>query len=197
VKSLASTAWIKLAVSVVAALAIVSRLIWPNIRIDAITFGLFVIAVLPWLSSILESAKFPGGWEVKFRDVQRAASQVTAGAEPKSAAASEPAFVSIASQDPNLAIVGLRIEIEKRLRQVAMKHGLPDRLPLRQLLSELRRKEILDSQALQGLDELIIAGNNAAHGATVQASVAQWAIDFGPKVLAVLDDRLASSSGIT
>ena len=35
-----------------------------------------------------------------------------------------------------------------------------------------------------------MAGNNAAHGARVEASVAQWAIDYGPRVLAVLDDLL-------
>jgi len=177
----------------VAVAGIVFRLIWPNVKIDVIAFGLFVVAVLPWLSSILESAKFPGGWEVKFRDVQRAASRVTAGAEPKFTAALEPAFVSIASQDPNLALVGLRIEIEKRLRQLAVKHGLADRLPLRQILNELRRKEILDPQVLQGLDELIIAGNNAAHGATVQDSIAQWAIDYGPNILATLDAQLESA----
>jgi hypothetical protein len=134
VKSLAPTTWVKLVVSLVAAVAIVVRLLWPTIKIDLVAFGLFVVAVLPWLSSILESAKFPGGWEVKFRDIQRAAAQVTSGTEPMStAAALEPAFVSIASRDPNLALVGLRIEIEKRLRQIAAKHGLPDRSSLRQI----------------------------------------------------------------
>jgi hypothetical protein len=216
-----TTTWIKIAVSAVAVAAIVCRLIWPNIKnaIDVIAFGLFVVAVLPWLSSIIESVDFPGGWGVKLRDVQGAGSLVTAGAETKSAAAhpsprgaardapqaeakaamqgsgvrtipldaSEPAFMSIVSRDPNLALVGLRIEIEKRVRQLAGTHGLPDRLPLRKMLNELRRTEILDSQTLQGLDELIMAGNDAAHGATVQDSGAQWAIEYGPKVLAVLD----------
>ena len=48
---------------------------------------------------------------------------------------------------------------------------------------------------LEGLDELTIAGNSAAHGATVRASVAQWAIEYAPKVLAVLDDQLESAEG--
>lgn len=196
-KSLATITWIKLAVSVGAVAAIVCRLIRPNIKFDVISLGLFVVAVVPWLSSILDSVKFPGGWEVKFHDVERAAFQVTAGAEPKSTAVSEPVFVSIASQDPNLALVGLRIEIEKRLRQLAVTHGVPERQPLWRMLNELGRKQILDPQACQGLNELINAGNNAAHGATVQDSVAQWAIDYGPKILAVLDDRLDSSSSVT
>jgi hypothetical protein len=217
-----TTSCIKIAVSAVAVAAIVCRLIWPNIKnaIDVIAFGLFVVAVLPWLSSIIESVDFPGGWGVKLRDVQGAGSLVTAGAETKSAAAghpsprgaardasqaeaeaamqgsqvrtipldaSEPAYMSIVSRDPNLALVGLRIEIEKRVRQLAATHGLPDHLPLRKMLNELRRTEILDSQTCHGLDQLIMAGNDAAHGATVQTSVAQWAIEYGPEVLAVLD----------
>jgi hypothetical protein len=43
----------------------------PRLRLDAIALGLLVLAVLPWLSSIIESAKLPGGWEVKFREIER------------------------------------------------------------------------------------------------------------------------------
>ena len=43
----------------------------PQLRLDAVALGLVVLAVLPWLSSIIESAKLPGGWEVKFREVER------------------------------------------------------------------------------------------------------------------------------
>lgn len=189
-KNLTSNTWIKIAVSVIVIIAIIIRLIWPKIKIDVITLGLLIVAILPWLSTILESAKFPGGWEVKFRDLQKAASHVTAGTKLKSTAAAEPSFVSIAGQDPNLALVGLRIEIEKRLRELAVKHGLPERQPLRRMFNELRNRKVLDSQEIWGLDELIIAGNNAAHGAKVQNSVAEWAIEMGPKVLTVLDNHL-------
>jgi hypothetical protein len=42
----------------------------PRLRLDAVALGLVVLAVLPWLSSIIESAKLPGGWEVKFRVIE-------------------------------------------------------------------------------------------------------------------------------
>ena len=184
------TTWLKIAISFAATAAIVVRIIWPSIKIDVIALGLLIVVVLPWLSSILESAKFPGGWEVKFRDVHQAAAQVTASSEAVLPSVSEPSFVAIAGQDANLALVGLRIEIEKRLRQLAAKAGLPERQSLWYIFRELRRREIINAQALRGLDDLIGAGNSAAHGATVQDSVAQWAIDYGPKVLAVLDDHL-------
>ena len=53
------------------ALAIASaHLIQPALKIDAITLGLLVIAILPWLPRLLESAKLPGGWEVTFRRLE-------------------------------------------------------------------------------------------------------------------------------
>ena len=103
-------------------------------KIDIVTLGLVVVAALPWLSAILESAKFPGGWEVKFRDLQKAAAQVTGAADAQTVTIPEPAYLAIAAQDPNLALVGLRIEIEKRLRELAAKHGISDRQPIRQIL---------------------------------------------------------------
>jgi hypothetical protein len=42
----------------------------PRLQFDAFTLGLAGLAVLPWLSSVLESAKF-GQLEVKFREVER------------------------------------------------------------------------------------------------------------------------------
>ena len=56
-----------------AAILVVVRLIWPDLKIDSITIGLFIVAILPWLASLIQSAKLPGGWEITFRDVQEAA----------------------------------------------------------------------------------------------------------------------------
>lgn len=39
-------------------------------NIDAVTLGLLVVAVLPWFSDLLQSAKLPGGWEVNFREIK-------------------------------------------------------------------------------------------------------------------------------
>jgi hypothetical protein len=61
---------IRVAISVAALALIAARLIWPDLKIDAITTALAVIAIVPWLSSVIERAVFPGGWEVTFRKVQ-------------------------------------------------------------------------------------------------------------------------------
>jgi hypothetical protein len=74
--------WLKAVITVVALGVIVLRIYYPDVRIDAVTFGLFVVAILPWLSELIESAKFPGGWEVKFRDVREAGAKVTSSSPP-------------------------------------------------------------------------------------------------------------------
>jgi hypothetical protein len=57
-------------ISVGALALLAAELAVPSLRLDAVGLGLVVLAVLPWLSSILESAKGPGGWEVKFREIE-------------------------------------------------------------------------------------------------------------------------------
>ena len=56
-----SESWLKFLVSLIAIGAIVVRLIWPDIKIDAITLGLIVLALLPWFSEIIETLK-TSGW---------------------------------------------------------------------------------------------------------------------------------------
>ena len=117
---------VKIIISVAALALIVSRWVWPKLDIDAISIGLLIVAALPWLSSILESAKLPGGWEIKFRDLEKAAKLVTANATTEADVAATNSFLDVAAQDPNLALVGLRIEIERRMRALAEKHGIRD-----------------------------------------------------------------------
>ena len=184
---------LKLCISIGALIFIAIHIFLPDVKIDAITLGLLIVAVLPWLTSLIESAKFPGGWEVKFRDVQTAGDKITKQelVDVADVVPSPPSFLEIAERDPNLALVGLRIEIEKRLRALAAKEGLDDqRRSLGFLSLELINKGVLDGPSASGLQELIRAGNNAAHGAKVEDGVAQWAIDTGPLVLASLDAKL-------
>src|SRR5207249_5231206 len=72
--------WIKFFISGAAIALIGAHAAWPNLKVDAITLGLFIVAVLPWLSTVVESAEFPGGWKIKFRDLEAAARKVTKAA---------------------------------------------------------------------------------------------------------------------
>jgi hypothetical protein len=56
--------WGRVAITAAALGLFVAQLLWPGARLEATSLGLLALAVIPWLSSILESAKLPGGWEL-------------------------------------------------------------------------------------------------------------------------------------
>src|SRR5437867_8359216 len=93
--------------------------IWPDLKVDATTIALVVIAMLPWLGLIFESISFPGGGGVKYRDLVRVEREAVAVGLLEPAPAPEALYAAIVHEDPNLALAGLRIEIEKRLRAIA------------------------------------------------------------------------------
>jgi hypothetical protein len=184
--------WLKVIISICALGVILARMVWPNLKVDVITLGLIIVAILPWLSTIIESAKFPGGWEVKFRTIQSAGRKVieSSKADVQAAQPPRPAYLEMARSDPNLALAGLRIEIEKRLRFLAEKHRMEVDGSLLRLFHTLRERGVLSEDSIDGLQDLIMAGNSAVHGAKVEEAVADWAFEYGPQVLAVLDSKL-------
>ena len=197
-----STTRLKLLISCGGLLIFLARLIWPMIKIDAISLGLIIVAILPWLSSLIESAEFPGGWKIKFRDIERAGAKITAEEEipsttstttlPPEALESKTklSFFDVIDRDPNLALVGFRIEIEKRIRTLAEIEGLRINQPLSRLLRELNQRGVLSQMGFSGLQDIVSAGNQAAHGAKVEPSVTDWAFDIGPNILSAMDRKI-------
>jgi hypothetical protein len=188
---------IRVAITVIAALLITAHLIWPNLKVDAVTIGLLLVGILPWLSGLLKSLKLPGGYEVTFQDLSKAAKEVTdsLGTGDASEDDSIDVFTEVVELDSNLALAYLRIEIEKRLRELANEAGIdPQRMPLTRLMNELSSAGLLPQSARSGLDRLIYAGNHAAHGVEVEPGVAQWAMREGPEILRSLDSHIESSS---
>lgn len=188
---------IRIAITAIAALLITAHLIWPNLKVDAVTIGLLLVGILPWLSGLLKSLKLPGGYEVTFHDLSKAAKEVTdsLGTGDSSEGDTIDVFSEVVELDPNLALAYLRIEIEKRLRELAVEAGIDaQRMPLTRIMNELSSAGLLPPSARSGLDKLIYAGNHAAHGVEVEPSVAQWAMREGPEILRSLDSHIESSS---
>ena len=171
----------------------------PQLAIDGVTLALIGVALLPWARTFLESLELPGGFKVQYRHVQSAgqalidaAAEVQPPGEVGQVLPERPAYLEVASSDPNLALVGLRIELEKRLRDLARRSGISeaDRLTLRRLLDLLRNQDVLGQKEAAALADLIASGNNAAHGANVEPSVSAWAFEVGPSILSYLDRKL-------
>lgn len=172
------------------------RLVYPALNLDAVALGLLLLAVVPWLSPLIKSAELPGGFKIEFQDVKEAAEKVAAG-EPAvlqqlPAARGEMSYLEIAEHDPRIGLILLRVEIEKRLREMAELADVPSRGSLSNLMRDLANREILSGETMAGLRDLIDLGNRAAHGVPVAFDAAYAAIDFGPRVLAVLDTKLTS-----
>ena len=187
---------IKLSVTVLALTLFGVRVVWPNLEIDAIALGLLVLAVLPWFAWIIEAVELPGGVKISLREVESAGEKI--GVAPASEDAAppvvrEPPFLEIAGRDPNLALVGLRIEIDRRLRRLTESYGSSGSGPLSTIIEELVAKGALDEQTASGLGDLVRAGNEAAHGAKVDSEIARWAVEEAPRILAVVDAELARS----
>lgn len=167
-----------------------AHLLVPSISVDAITIALFVIAVVPWLGSVFHAIELPGGLKIQYHELQRAkdeAEQAGLLAQPPPTAV-QPAFLAIADQDPNLALAGLRIEIEKRLRVLAVSRGIDtSRQSIGPLLRRLSAEEVLSHRERSVLADMIGLLNGAVHGAALDPRATQWALDIAPQLLAGLD----------
>ena len=190
------------AVSLGALLLALAHLLWPHLAIDAIALALIVIAILPWLAPLVKSLELPGGWKVEFQDLQKAASRAeTAGLLSNEPSQKEAAFSfqSIASRDPNLALAGLRIELEKRLSLLVEIHGLTSRraMGVGQSLRALAQAQVLSNEERSILADMVNMLNSAVHGAEVDSRAAEWAIEVGPRLLTSLDERVAEARHLT
>ena len=92
-------------------------------------------------------------------------------------------------KDPNVALVGIRIEIEKRLNLLAELNGIEmSNKSLRYKLQRLEQLGVVPPEVSSGLNDLVSMGNKAAHGADVAPEVAAWVMDNGPQVISILDE---------
>lgn len=200
-----------ISLTVACALLILGHLLWPKLAIDSVTVVLIMLAALPWLLPFLKSLELPGGVKVEFNDAKAATDKITlqfesAGVQPagvdsksKSEAKSTVADFAnqlklIASQDPNLALVGFRIELEKRLRRLAETREIDvSRMTLRATVRKLQQQGILPTRVANGIVELVALGNSAAHGAQVAPEASQWVLDVWPEIVGLLDTLEARS----
>lgn len=165
-----------------ALLLALTHLLWPALAIDAVVLALLLIALLPWLAPTFKSLEFPGGWKVQFQDLQNAAERADkAGllaAQPTPPPA-EFTFQQLAESDPNLALAGLRIEIEKRLNILAEKNGIEPRgRGLGQLLRLLTQKQALSHEASATLADM----TGLLNSISTARSLSQWPLRCASRI---------------
>ncbi len=180
-------------ITLVALVVAVAHIIWPDIKMDAITAFLLVVALLPWLIPLIRSLEFPGGWKVEFQELEKVKNKAEKAGllSSKKKRTVSYSFESVLDKDPNLALAGLRIEIEKRLVQIAKLNSLDvTRASVGQLLRLLDQKQILTPEESSALADMSGLLNAAVHGANVDRRAADWAFEVGPRLLHGLDEKI-------
>lgn len=186
---------IRIGISVVAGLIAAAHIIWPNLSIDSITIALFIIAIIPWLVPLIKSLELPGGYKFELQDLEIAKNEAEKAGllskEEESPESSQYSFQMVANDDPNLALAGLRIEIERKLNEIAESRSIDSHHKgVRQLLEILSQHNVLTNEERSVLADLSGLLNRAVHGAEVDNRAAQWAIEIGPRILKALDEKL-------
>jgi hypothetical protein len=194
-KQFKSARRIQYTITIVAILIAIVHLLWPAITIDGTTLLLLVIAIVPWLVPLFKSLEFPGGWKVEFQELEKIENDADkAGLLAPASEVSKPpqySFQLISKDDPNLALAGLRIEIEKRLIQLAQAKGIQTkRQGVDKLLYALEDQRVFTSGEGGVLADMIGTLNAASHGANIDRDAAEWAMDVGPRLLMSLDAKI-------
>jgi len=133
--------------------------------VSAISLGLLIVAAAvlsPWwrhVPTIIKSAELPGGLKVEFRDdLQNAteeAQQAGLLSEPQPEKEKQPIYEMIYNDDPTLSLAGLRIAIERRLRDLAKIAGISEAGPLSRLATNLEGAQVLTREQASALRDLL------------------------------------------
>lgn len=188
---------IQFLISTIAIVLAIVHIVLPNVTVDLITVALLVIAIIPWLGSLFRVVELPGGVKVEYHELQKVtASAKKAGLLKKKSTkgrknTKKPAYQEIGLEDPNLALAGLRIEIEKRLIEIARSHEIKtERAGISALSRILKEQNILTSQEHSVILDMVVLLNSAVHGAKVGDDATKWALDTGSQILHALDEKI-------
>jgi hypothetical protein len=142
-------------VTAVAIVVLVLHLFWNRAKLDNQGVVLVVIALLPWLASIISRAELPGGWKLEFQAVkteqQRQAQEINALKFLVANFLTEPEYrhlEGLASDKPYWArrdATTAYFEMEmRRLRALGFIQGFPERgvRSLLKAMDDARGKEI-------------------------------------------------------
>jgi hypothetical protein len=186
---------VSIVITAVAIVLAVGHLLYPTIAIDGITIALFVISIAPWLGLVFKGFQF-AGLGVEYHELERAEEAVAAAglvAAPTPTQKDEvPPSVR---DDPLLALAALRIELERRLRQIAESHGVslagrPG--SVRMIADELQSNGVITSQQASAIADMAGTLNRAVHAEEVDPRAAEWALKVGPSILASLDAKVST-----
>lgn len=185
----------KIAITAISAVLLIAHLIWPSIKLDAAAIFLIALCFLPWLGAIFKSIELPGGTKVEYREqVLKAVQKLEdSGLIPTDQINPEdPIYLGFVNRDPNLALAGLRLDIERKLRTIADLLQLPEpHTSLRHIVDGIGEKGLFTPNQTQAMHDILRTLNNAVHGGKIAGNDARDVLIKGIRLLDSLDKRIA------
>ena len=160
---------------------------------------LFLIALLPFAISFVSkiSRHADGRIDFELQAIERnLQNEPGVDREKREIAIRNSNFAQLHSlfeNDPNLALVWLRIEIEKRLR--VLYGGNTAKISTQNLINELMEKNMINNKTANMILDLMPTLNQAAHGAFVSEFAISSVQKIAESVLSLLDDAVNEQDG--
>ena len=178
---------IQITISLIGLIFIVSHLIWPELKIDGITVILVVIIIAPWLAPVFKSFELPGGLKFEYHQLENATEKLKDAGWIKQVKSVETSkehykysFLNVVDLDSNLALSGLRMEIESRLKDLAEHNSISIKNKgINQLTRELSTNGILTNIESSAIIDILPFLNRASHGQEIDKKIHDWVIQIG------------------
>jgi hypothetical protein len=193
----------QIAISLLAFVLLVAHLMWPGLKIDAITLTLFGMALIPWLGSVFKSLEMPGGWKFEFNgdrfvkaaeDAEASGLLLSEGGFNEGETEPDVEYATLLETYPRLAVLELRIKIEKLLRKLANRSGITDRKASATTLTrQLAKHGVLTGPESVALLGILASLNSVVHGADINRADAEQVLEVGKRLIESLDVRLQST----
>jgi len=107
---------------------------------------------------------------------------------------SDVTYSALLDTYPKLAVIGLRVDIEKRLRELADRSGITDQKASASTLTrQLAKLQILTGPESVALLGILTSLNPVVHGAEITRANAEQVLEVGKRLINSLDERLQST----
>jgi hypothetical protein len=182
---------VKILITILFLILTILHIAFPDIKIDSITIVLLFFSLLPWIIHIIKTIEIPGVGKIEINDLNKVKEKVEKSEKFTKVALNlnnVQLYETLIENDPNLALAGLRIEIEKKLIKLAESNNISvNKKGLKSIIIELKKKDIFNQNESAAIADLLGILNRAVHGAEVDQNTAFWAIDLGSNILSSLD----------
>jgi hypothetical protein len=180
-------------------LLIVARGFWPNIfMVDAFSILILFVISIPLFANYLRRAKFPGAefeFKEEIKETRKLVEISTEQAKSLYASTNHEAaekyetfrlerVIEIFEEDPILALAGLRIEIEKKLRLAVEFLGLSSEQNkgITHYIKVLRQYKYLSDEQAEALSRITRMCNKAVHGGRITVQEAREIIKLADEL---------------